>query len=158
MDRRKLPFRKNCEGYFTDGEGRVLAKDTGKGFLLFPGGGVDDNEDVMDALTRETFEETGAVVGNLMMIGELEFVWGENWAKTEKQKKRYEQYKGDDMQFFVGEITGFDEPEEKEEDFWSGEKLMDIREAIDIIESGRPFDEEIKKYREMQLKSLRGLK
>lgn len=155
MDRKKLPFRKNCEGYFTDGDGRVLARDSGKGHLLFPGGGVDDGEDVKRALIRETFEETGAIVKNLKKIGELKFIWGENWAKTEKQKKRYEKYNGEDMHFFVGEIEGFEEPERKEEDFWEGERLMDIKRAIKIIESGIPFDEEIREYREIQLKILR---
>jgi len=157
IDRSKLPFRKNCEGYFLDGKGNVLAKDSGKGFLGFPGGGVDDNEDVEKAIVRETFEETGAVITNLKKIGDLKFIWGVDWAKTEKQKKRYEQYKGEDMHFFIGKIEKFIEPEKKEEDFWQGEKLISIKKAIEMIESGRPFDAEIKEYREMQLKFLRNI-
>ena len=158
INRSKLPFRKNCEGYFTDGKGNVLAKDSGKGFLGFPGGGVDDNEDVEKAIVRETFEETGAIIINLKKIDELKFIWGQNWAKTEKQKKRYKQYKGEDMHFLIGKIEKFIEPEKKEEDFWEGEKLIPITKAIQMIESGKPFDVEIKEYREMQLKSLKNIK
>ena len=88
IDRFKLPFRKNCEGYFVDKNGCVLAKET-EGFLMFPGGGVDDGEKVEDAIIRETLEETGAVIKNLRKIRNLRFVWGPNWAKTDKQKRRY---------------------------------------------------------------------
>ena len=157
IDRAKLPFRKNCEGYFIDGKGNVLAKDSGKGFLAFPGGGVDDSEEVEKAIVRETIEETGAVIQNLKKIGNLKFIWGPTWAKTEKQKKRYEQYKGEDMHFFFGKIEKFVEPEKIEEDFWQGEKLISIKKAIEIIELSRPFDAKIKEYREMQLKSLKNI-
>ena len=154
IERYKLPFRKNCEGYFTDGKGNILARDSGKGFLLFPGGGIDDNEAVEKAIIRETFEETGAVIRDLKKIGELKFIWGVDWAKTEKQKKRYLQYKGEDMYFFVGKIEKFIDPVKIEEDSWLGEKLISIKKAIEMFESGKPWDEEIKEYREMQLKSL----
>ena len=155
IDRSNLPFRKNCEGYFLDGKGNILAKNAGKGFLVFPGGGIDYGEDVEKAILRETFEETGAIIKNLKKVGELKFICAPNWANSEKQRKRYQQYKGEDMHFFVGEITEFSEPEEREEDFWDGKKLISIKRAIEIIESGRPFDEEIKEYREIQLKFLR---
>lgn len=155
MQRSKLPFRKNCEGYFIL-DGKVLAKDNGH-FIGFPGGGVDENEDFADALIRETFEETGAVVKNLKQVGELKFIWGENWAKTEKQKKRFENFQGEDMRFFTGEIEKFGEPEEKEEDFWEGEKLIPIDEVISKIKEGEPFDDEIKDYRLLQIKILRRL-
>ncbi len=157
MIRKKLPFRRNCEGYFTDEIGNVLAKNSGSGFLVFPGGGVDDDEEVEKAILRETFEETGAIIKNLRKVEELKFVWGPNWVKSEKQKKRYLQYKGEHMHFFVGEIERFSEPKEKKEDFWSGEKLISIKKVIEVIESGRPFDEEIKEYRRTQLKFLRGI-
>ncbi len=155
LDRSNLPFRKNCEGYFLDKRGNVLAKNSSKGFLAFPGGGVDENEEIEKAILRETFEETGAIIKNLRKIGELKFIWGENWAKTDKQKKRYEKYKGEDMYFFFGEIESFSENENKQEDFWDGEKTIPIKKAIEIIESGKPFDEEIKEYREKQLKFLK---
>lgn len=40
MDRDHLPFRKNCEWYLVFGD-EVVVRDTGKGYLEFPGGGVD---------------------------------------------------------------------------------------------------------------------
>ena len=86
-DRSKLPFRKNCEGYFVDGKGNVLARKTEYDVVVFPGGGVDDGEDVDKAIIRETFEETGAIVKNIKKLGNLKFVWSEDWAQTEKQKK-----------------------------------------------------------------------
>src|SRR3989344_9180786 len=103
-DRSKLPFRKNCEGYFVDGKGNVLARKTEYDVVVFPGGGVDDGEDVDKAIIRETFEETGAIVKNIKKLGNLKFVWSEDWAQTEKQKKRYEIYQGEDMHFFSGMI------------------------------------------------------
>ena len=159
MDRHKLPFRLNCEGYFIK-DGKVLAKDSGKGFLMFPGGGVDEGEDVQKAMIRETFEETGAIVENVNALGDIKFIWGADWAKTVKQKKRYEQFQGDEMFFFSGVIKEFDESEgieEAEEDAWNGEKLMTITEAIEFIENSRPFDEDVKEYREAQLKFLNDL-
>ena len=155
-DRTKLPYRKNCEGYFLDRDRNILAREM-NGVLVFPGGGVDDGEDAEKAVIRETFEETRAILENLRKIGELKFIWGQTWAKTEKQKIRYTQYKGEDMHFFAGEITGFgdSEPGKREEDSWDGKNIIPISEAIRIIELGMPFDDEIKEYREMQLKFLR---
>ena len=155
IDRFKLPFRKNCEGYFVDKNGCVLAKET-EGFLMFPGGGVDDGEKVEDAIIRETLEETGAVIKNLRKIRNLRFVWGPNWAKTDKQKRRYLQFQGEDMHFFIGEIDRFIEIDRKEEDFWKGDKLIKISDAINIIKSG-PFDEYNVEYRKFQLDSLKNL-
>lgn len=155
INRSNLPFRKNCEGYFFDKRGNILAKNKRDGFLTFPGGGVNDTEDIDKAIIRETFEETGAIIKNLKKVGELKFIWGKNWAKSKKQRKRYLRYKGEDMHFFVGEIAKFSEPEEKGDDFWDGQKLIPIKEAIGIIESKSPFDEEIKEYRKVQLKFLR---
>ena len=151
-----MPFRKNCEGYFFDKKKNILAKQINE-ILVFPGGGVDDNESPLRALIRETFEETGAIVRNLKKLEELKFVWGKTWAKTEKQKKRYKKFYGEDMSFFVGEIDRFEEPKKKEEDFWEGEKLVPIKKAIELLESKKPFDEEIREYREIQLKFLKKL-
>lgn len=61
------------------------------------------------------------------------------------------------MHFFVGEVIKFEnlDSAKKGEDFWHGEKLIPISKAIEIIGSGRPFYNEIKEYRESQLKFLR---
>ena len=93
---------------------------------------------------------------NLQKIGELKFVWGPNWAKTEKQKKRYKEFQGEDMIFFTGEIDEFVNVKNSNEDSWNGEKLIKISDAVKFIES-ESFDEHNKKYREFQLSSLKNL-
>jgi 8-oxo-dGTP pyrophosphatase MutT (NUDIX family) len=154
-DRSKLPFRKNCEGYFVS-NGKILARDTGKGFIEFPGGGIDVGEDPQKALTRETKEETGAIVENLEKIGQINFVWGENWAKTDKQRKRYNEFQGEEMHFFKGNINEFSEVlGDGSDEGWKGEVLMDVQKVLDKILEGEPFDEDIKDYREFQIKTLR---
>ncbi len=154
MERKNLPFRINCEGYFLDSEGNILARES-RGVIIFPGGGPNKNEDVIKAMIRETKEETGAIVKDIEEIGVIKIVWGPNWAKTEKQKSRYKLFQGDEMHFFTGDIEHFEEPEIKEEDFWDGNKLMNINEVIKKIEEKAPFDEDIREYREAQLKFLR---
>ncbi len=155
-DRNNLPFRKNCEGYFINSEGKILAKDSGKGFIMFPGGGVDESEEVTKAMIRETKEETGAVLSDIKKASVLKIVWGLDWAKTEKQKKRYEQFQGDEMHFFTGFATE-GESDREEEDAWIGEKFMSLHAVINFIEKSRPFEESVMEYRELQLNILRSI-
>ena len=154
LQRTNLPFRRNCEGYFFDSARNILAKTT-SGFLEFPGGGAYDGEDIVQAMHRETLEETGAIIKNMKKIGELKVIWGENWAKTKKQQERYTRYKGDDMHFFAGKIDTFIKLRKKEEDFWHEEKLIPIKNAIQLLESSLSFDAELKEYQELQLKFLK---
>lgn len=156
MERKELPFRINCEGYFLDSNGNIIAKES-KRIILFPGGGVDKDEEVTEAMIREAKEETGAIVDNIRKLGITKIVWGPNWAKTEKQRYRYNVFQGDEMHFFIGNIKSFEEPETKEEDFWDGNKLMNINEVIKKIEEKAPFDEDIREYREAQLKFLKSI-
>ena len=81
--------------------------------VLFPGGGVDKNEEITKAMVRETKEETDAVVKKIRKLGKIKIFWGPNWAKTEKQKYRYTAFQGDEMHFFIGNIERFEEPEIK---------------------------------------------
>ena len=154
MERKNLSFRINCEGYFLDNKGNIIAKES-NGLVLFPGGGIDENEEVTGAMIRETKEETGAIVNNIRKLGTIKIVWGTNWAKTEKQKSRYTAFQGDEMHFFIGNIERFEEPEIKKEDFWSGNKLMNVSDVIKKIEEKASFDEDIREYREAQLKFLK---
>ncbi len=160
MDREKLPFRKNCEGYFIDDKGKVLAKDSGKGFLIFPGGGIDENETPEEGMLREAFEETGvSISGKLKELGILNILWGPDWAKTEKQKKRYQKYKGDEMHFFLGKIKSIGQPSGDpenpgEDDSWGEDKLMPVQKAIDLIEKNKPFPKDTEEYYQKQLNFL----
>ena len=67
MDRAQLPFRSNTEGYLLDSVGNVLAQ-VQDGILVFPGGGVEKDEAILDVITRETFEETGVVIEHVRLL------------------------------------------------------------------------------------------
>jgi 8-oxo-dGTP pyrophosphatase MutT (NUDIX family) len=154
MDRTKLPYRKNCEGYFFLGN-KVLAQNTGRGYILFPGGGIDEGESPEKAIFRESFEETGAIIKNLKKIGVIYFDWDENWAKTDKQKNRYNSFRGEEMHLFTGEIERFEKPSGDPEDEWKGELLADMKELIERIENMKPFPKNREEYSEIQLKALK---
>jgi 8-oxo-dGTP pyrophosphatase MutT (NUDIX family) len=155
MDRSKLPFRRNCEGYFITKDKKILAQNTGKKYLVFPGGGIDKGEHADSAVVRETLEETGAIIKlPIKDLGVVQFLWDEEWIRTEKQKKRFKKYKGEEMHFFFGTIKEFKENHKQYEDYWEGEKLMPISKAIKIIKKEKPFPENMKIYREAQLKFL----
>jgi hypothetical protein len=137
--RKHLPFRKNCEGYFTKGN-LILARQSKHG-LIFPGGGIDAGESIQDGMLRETMEETGATISNLTKMGEMKIEWGQDWAKTPKQKTRYQQYQGDEMHFFHGQIAKLgqahgDSQNSSETDAWGINKLM--HQAIQILEGQIP--------------------
>lgn len=161
-NREKLPFRKNCEGYLICDDGKIIARDTGKGYIELPGGGVDDGEDLAEALAREAHEEAGVILkGSLRKKEMLRFIWDKDWAKTDKQKKRYEKFKGEEMYFFIGEVKelihapGDSRSGEKG---WEGERRMTLNQAMNIINQGKPFPKDIKPYREIQLRILKSLK
>lgn len=155
MNRSKLPFRKNCEGYFLTKDNRILAKDTGH-FIEFPGGGVDENETPEKALIREAYEETGAKIENLKKIKIIKFKWDEYWAKSEKQKARYEKFQGEEMHFFTGKVKEIKKAKgDGHDEGWKGEVAMDIKEAIaKIKEYG--WTKDMDEYRSFQLKMLEG--
>ena len=150
-----LPLRKNCEGYFIDDNHNILARDSGKGHLIFPGGGLDQNESLEEGMLREAYEETGVlIIGKLKKLGVLQIIWGNNWAKTEKQRKRYKKYKGDKMHFFFSKIKKIDD-NHSFEDAWQGKKLMKLKKAITILESSKPFQKDVAEYYNLQLKFLK---
>jgi 8-oxo-dGTP pyrophosphatase MutT (NUDIX family) len=149
MNREKLPYRKTCEIYLTLGK-NILAQDRGE-YIEFPGGGIDKNETPEQAAIRETLEETGAVIESLKELKIINFKWDENWAKTEKQKARYNQFKGEEMHFFTGKIKEF--VNNLHDDSWKGEKLILLKKVIELIKS-QPFSSEIKDYRTFQLDYL----
>jgi 8-oxo-dGTP pyrophosphatase MutT (NUDIX family) len=162
--RKKLPYRKTCEGYLFY-EDKVIAKyvdnidPSKKGFLKFPGGGIDVGESPEKAMRREAFEETGAVIEeNIIYLGKTYFDWDMNWAKTEKQHARYKLFRGEEMHFFRGTVTKFVRPKGDPSDVWKGNKLMELDEAIRLNNTARPYPQDMKKYLEMQLRELRKVK
>lgn len=160
-DRQNLPWRKNCEGYFLYDNGEIVAKDTRKGYIEFPGGGIDENETPAEAIIREAYEEAGVMLeGDIKEIGTLKFIWDKDWAKTEKQKERYKKFKGEEMHFFIGKVKELVAPKgdsKNKEQGWQGKRTISIKEAIDIINSSAPHNKDIKEYRKFQLKTLKSL-
>ena len=163
VKRENLAFRKNCEGYFIDDNGMILAQNSGKGYIIFPGGGINRNETPEEGLLRETFEETGVIIKRkLKKLGVIHIIWGENWAKTDKQKRRYKKYKGDEMHFFFCKINKLEKPRgdpenPNEDDVWMRERFIPIARVIEIIEKCKPFPKDDEKYYNAQLKFLKKL-
>ena len=154
QNRSKLPFRKNCEGYFTDNQERILAKKNKQGIIIFPGGGIEEGETIEQGMLRETLEETGAVIKDIKFIGNLKIFWSEEWAKTEKQKVRYNKFQGDDMYFFSGKIVRFQRPSSTEGDYWKKISLLKMDEIIKHIKIS---EKGIGAYREKQIFFLEGI-
>ena len=155
--REKLPYRKNCESYIIH-KGKILARDSGKGYIEFPGGGFDKHESAKDAVTREIFEETGAVIKDIKKIGVLHFDWGPRWAKTEKQKSRYKEFRGEEMHLFKGKVKKLTKPKGcpvTKEAGWKGKRFMAIDDALKIINAQRPFPKSQKEYYTKQIDVLR---
>ncbi len=154
-DRSKLPLRNNCEGFFFTEKSKLLAKKTSFG-VIFPGGGIDGFEDPINGMIRETYEETGAKIDDINLIKTTDLIWDENWIKTDKQKKRYEKFKGDKMYFFTGKVICFEDPDKKENDFWFDDKIMHIDEVINHLKER--LSKESSEYIRHQLDILENLK
>ncbi|MEN7982300.1 MAG: hypothetical protein ABFQ65_02545 [Nanoarchaeota archaeon] len=116
----------------------------------------------MDDLTSEDIlytPQTEKIRNSQQLICQINFVWGFNWAKSEKQKRRYKEFQGEEMHFFIGRVKELICPKgDSCEAGWENNVEMQIKEVIEIIKKEYPFDEDIKEYREFQLKMLRELK
>jgi len=154
MNRSELPFRKNVEGYFFNKDGQILVKKTSFG-VVFPGGGVDARETTKDAIFRETFEETGCLVSNILEICNLKFIWSDTWAHTAKQKKRFKEFQGEDMFFFTGKIYEIKTPEEKSEDYWGEDIFLNTDEVLGILKD--KFEKDKQDYTKKQLALIKKL-
>lgn len=160
-DRTSLPYRRNCEGYFLYENEKVIAQDTGRGYIEFPGGGVDESESPSDAILREALEETGAKIACLSHVETIYFDWGENWAKTEKQKKRYELYRGEEMHLFTGKVDNIEialGDIKNNDPAWEGNRLMGIKDIIKALNSFKPFPSNMEEYHEKQIYYIRNIK
>src|SRR3989344_3913549 len=141
MDRSKLPYRRNCEGYLICKDGTIIVRDSGRGYLEFPGGGVDETETPGEALIREALEEAGVIIdGQLNEIKVINFDWGPAWAKTDKQRARYSKFRGEEMHLFIGKVLKLVAPKgDSKEHGWPKERTMKVSEAISKNNSFKPF-------------------
>ena len=132
--RDSLPFRPTSDCFLTY-KGKLVAKDMGH-YIAFPGGGVDPGESPKAAAKREVMEEVGAVLkGDLKLMGDISWVWNQEWADSPKRKKRYQQFQGEQVYFFTGEVEKFVKPTSDEGDAWSGKKLMKFSDAIAYLQA-----------------------
>jgi len=157
--RSSLPFRPTSDCFITY-KGKLVAKDMGH-YIAFPGGGVDPGESPLDAATREVMEETGAILkGPMTSLGEVTWVWNPEWADNEKRKKRYEQFQGERVYFFTGEVDRFVGATSDEGDAWEGEMLMEFSDAIAYLnkEKANLKHPNQEKYIEYQITCLEMLK
>lgn len=108
-------------------------------------------------MKREAFEEAGVILDEeLEEINVIHFIWGEDWARTEKQKKRYELFKGEEMYFFIGKVSKLERPQgDGNESGWNGKQTMKINEAIAMLESFKPFSKWMEQYYSFQLSVLK---
>lgn len=67
-------IEKKCEGYFVYKNRYVVARNTGLGYVEFPGEGIDGNNPI-DAMKRETQEETGAIMKTVALYKKVFFDW-----------------------------------------------------------------------------------
>ena len=156
--RDKLPFRPTSDCFLLY-NGKLVAQDMGH-YIAFPGGGVDEGEKPIEAATRELMEEVGAILKEpLKPLGEITWVWNPEWADTPKRQKRYQQFQGERVYFFTGEVDRFVKATSDEGDAWVGSKLMKIQDAIDYLENKKDNLEypNQKKYIEYQIACLEEL-
>ena len=157
--RGNLPFRPTSDCFLLY-NGKLVAQDMGH-YIAFPGGGVDPGEKPIEAATRELMEEVGAILKEPMKsLGEVTWVWNPEWADTPKRQKRYQQFQGERVYFFTGEVDRFVGATSDEGDAWEGNLLMDIQDAIDYLHKAKANLEynNQEKYIDYQIQCLEELK
>lgn len=133
MNRNKLPYRKEVSVFLIK-KNNVMAQDNGK-FIIFPGGGVDEGENLKTALKREVLEETGVIMGSdLEFITDVKSDFYPEWANvSEKRKQRYKKYRGGHIFIFAGTVKEIKKPTSDENDDWKGNMWMPIKKVIKLI-------------------------
>ena len=132
-NRKWLPYRKIAECYLIK-DNKILAQDQGH-FLSLPGGGIDNNETIIEAATREVYEETGAIIKNSSwtLLSTIRWDWHKEWANNDKRKERYNNFRGEEVYSFIGKIEKFENPTSMEGDHWEGEIVMELSKAKNIM-------------------------
>lgn len=107
-EERKLLFRKGVSALIMNDKNEFLLvnlesfKDH---FFAIPGGGLEDNESLNDAVYRETQEELGITRQSLELVGSckepLQFKF-----KTKKLSRNYMEYDGSERYFFGFKFIG----------------------------------------------------
>jgi ADP-ribose pyrophosphatase YjhB (NUDIX family) len=123
----------------------ILMNLTNMYFHMLPGGGVDSNENMQEALYRELKEETGA---NVQIISELGIVV-ENLQERRMKQITY---------FYLTKVSGeIQEPNFMPDELEQGYKVewYSIDEAIKILEKENEYEEYIKQRELIALKEAK---
>ena len=130
---KKLPFRKVGECYLIY-KGKLVAQDASH-YLSLPGGGIDKGESPEKGTTRELMEELGAILkGKLKLVSIMTWDWHSGWANTEKRKKRYMQFRGEEVYSYIGIVDKFVKPTSDEGDEWKGNKTMNFNKGTKLAQ------------------------
>ena len=127
-ERKKLPYRETSDCFLLY-KSRLVCMDNKK-YLSFPGGGVDEGEDPLEASKRECMEEIGAHLSGLKHIMTVYWDWFPEWASNEKRKERYSKYRGEKIHLLIGKVDKFSEPTSTEGDAWKGNILMNLDKVL----------------------------
>jgi putative (di)nucleoside polyphosphate hydrolase len=153
-ERERLPYRTTAEAMLLDENGNVVARKEPH-YIMFPGGGVDDGEDPKAALLREIREETGLDASDVTLRQRVKWDWPDAWPKTEKQRKRCGEFRGEDSFIFTGNVKGRGKQTSAEGDSWGNVSSM----PLDEIEKAYAIDHgELAPYKSAQLRALLALR
>jgi 8-oxo-dGTP pyrophosphatase MutT (NUDIX family) len=97
-------YRPRVELFIHDGNGNVLANRSDKGWQ-FPGGGIEEGQDIFEAARREALEEAGYKIKALKSLGkEPSMVPWPEWYKEVARKKGRGHYEGQKTHAIVARV------------------------------------------------------
>jgi hypothetical protein len=142
--RKDLPYRETSDCFLLY-KGKLVARintnaNTKSKYLSLPGGGIDKGETPLQGAKRECIEEVGAQLKSLKIACTVCWDWFPEWADTPKRKERYKQFRGEKIHIIVGDVNKFIKPTSNEGDAWSGKILMNLSNAIKIMNESFEHD------------------
>lgn len=128
-------------------DGKVLSGKVGNR-LIFPGGGIDEGENIKQAGRRETVEETGVYIQNLKILNPNDPLYldyeelsnnGDTYAKYKME--RLKKYKGENTYFIKSEYVEREKEDLKKDEWYIKDitwkpidelvqHMMDLQESI----------------------------
>jgi 8-oxo-dGTP pyrophosphatase MutT (NUDIX family) len=135
-----LPYRIVTIGFIAMEDGSIISdivrnhKTKKEDFVNFPGGGVDEGETPQQGFIRELLEETGVVANKLKLEKRVQWDWPPEWAQTDKQRKRYKEFRGEDVYIFSGTVSSMSKATSKEGDAWDVLHTNTLSEIVTELE------------------------